>query len=103
MHLIFYYFHFFAILSPVSEASREVAILTEKNPHAPVYGVKEFVCSSLRLLQTLTLIIEVYSYVIVWSKEPDNNIKINEYMIGYKSWVKIPIIMINCLLWATWG
>ena len=29
---------------PASEASREVANLTErKNPHAPVYGVKEFV------------------------------------------------------------
>ena len=32
-------------LSPASIASREVANLTqEKNPHAPVYGVKEFVC-----------------------------------------------------------
>ena len=30
---------------PASEASREVANLTErKNPHAPIYGVKEFVC-----------------------------------------------------------
>ena len=30
---------------PASEVSREVANLTErKNPHAPVYGVKEFVC-----------------------------------------------------------
>ena len=29
---------------PASEASREVANLTErKNPHTPVYGVKEFV------------------------------------------------------------
>ena len=33
---------------PVSEASREVANLTEtKNPHTPVYGVKEFVRLSL--------------------------------------------------------
>ena len=31
------------ILSPASKASREVANLTErKNPHTPVYGVKEF-------------------------------------------------------------
>ena len=33
---------------PASEASREVANLTErKNPHTPVYGVKEFVCLSV--------------------------------------------------------
>ena len=32
----------------MSEASREVANLTErKNPHTPVYGVKEFVCLSV--------------------------------------------------------
>ena len=43
---------------PASKASREVAILTErKNPHTPLYGVKEFVCLSVRLLQTLTPII----------------------------------------------
>ena len=33
---------------PASEASREVANLTErKNLHTPVYGVKEFVCPSV--------------------------------------------------------
>ena len=33
---------------PASEANREVANLTErKNPHTPVYGVKEFVCLSV--------------------------------------------------------
>ena len=33
---------------PASEASREVANLTErKYPHTPVYGVKEFVCLSV--------------------------------------------------------
>ena len=33
---------------PASEASREVANLTErKNPHTPVYDVKEFVCLSV--------------------------------------------------------
>ena len=33
---------------PASEASREVANLTErKNPPTPVYGVKEFVCLSV--------------------------------------------------------
>ena len=32
----------------MSEASREVANLTErKNPHTPIYGVKEFVCMSV--------------------------------------------------------
>ena len=37
-------------LSPASEASREVANLTErKNPHTPVYGVKEYVCLSVCL------------------------------------------------------
>ena len=42
------------LYSPASEASRKVANLTErKNPHTPVYGVKEFVC----LLQILTPII----------------------------------------------
>ena len=36
------------IYSPASEASREVANLTErKNPHTPLYGVKEFVCLSV--------------------------------------------------------
>ena len=35
--------------TPASEASREVANLTErKNPHTPVYGVKEFVKISER-------------------------------------------------------
>ena len=43
------------LYTPVSEASREVANLTErKNPHTPVYGVKEFVCLSVCMLQTLT-------------------------------------------------
>ena len=33
---------------PASEASRELANLTErKNPHTPVYDVKEFVCLSV--------------------------------------------------------
>ena len=33
---------------PASEASREVANLVEgKNPHTPVYGLKEFVCLSV--------------------------------------------------------
>ena len=35
---------------PASEASREVATLTErKNPPTPLYGVKEFVCLSVCL------------------------------------------------------
>ena len=43
---------------PASEASREVVNFIErKNPHTPVYGVKEFVCLSVRLWQTLTPII----------------------------------------------
>ena len=38
---------------PASEASREVENLTErKNPHTPVYGVKEFVCLSVCLSVT---------------------------------------------------
>ena len=38
----------FGCYPPASEASREVANLTErKNPHTPVYGVKEFVCLSV--------------------------------------------------------
>ena len=46
------------VYPPASEASRKVANLTErKNPHTPVYCVKEFVCLSIRLLQTLTPII----------------------------------------------
>ena len=36
---------------PASEVSREVADLTErKNPHTPIYGVKEFVRLSVCLL-----------------------------------------------------
>ena len=36
------------IYPPASEASREVANLTwRKNPHTPVYGVKEFFCLSV--------------------------------------------------------
>ena len=36
------------VYPPVSEASREVANLNErKNPHTPVFGVKEFVCLSV--------------------------------------------------------
>ena len=35
---------FWGIFPPASKASRDVAKLTErKNPHTPVYGVKEFV------------------------------------------------------------
>ena len=41
-----------SFIPPGSEASREVANLTErKNPHTLVYGVKEFVCLSVCLLQ----------------------------------------------------
>ena len=41
---------FFLSDPPASEASREVANLTEgKNPYTPVYGVKEFVCLSVCL------------------------------------------------------
>ena len=48
------FFDNFFTFPPASEVSREVANLIErKNPHAPVYGVKECVC----LLQTLTPII----------------------------------------------
>ena len=37
-----------SIYPPASEVSREVEHLTErKNPHTPVYGVKEFVCLSI--------------------------------------------------------
>ena len=31
----------------MSQASREVANLTERKKHTPVYGVKEFVCLSV--------------------------------------------------------
>ena len=34
----------------MSEASRQVANLTERiHPHTPVYGVKEFVCLSVKI------------------------------------------------------
>ena len=47
LFIVAYYFY-----PPASEASREVANLTDgKNPHSPVYGVKEFV--SLRLAAVL--------------------------------------------------
>ena len=40
---------------PVSEASREVANLTErKNQHTPVYGVKEFVCLSVTKIDCIS-------------------------------------------------
>ena len=43
---------------PASEASREGANLTErKNPHTPLYGVKEFVCLPVCLLPNSTPII----------------------------------------------
>ena len=39
----------YGIHPTASEESMEVANLTErKNPHTPVYGVKEFVCLSVR-------------------------------------------------------
>ena len=42
------YYTFILCYPPASEASREVANLTErKNPHTPAYGVKEFVCLSV--------------------------------------------------------
>ena len=35
-------------LSPASEASREGSKFNqEKNPHTPIYGVKEFICLSV--------------------------------------------------------
>ena len=43
-------FNLFLNYPPASEASREVANLTErKNKHSPVYGVKESVCLSVCL------------------------------------------------------
>ena len=42
---------------PASEASRELANLTErKNLHTPVYGVKEFVCLSVVIKLLLYLL-----------------------------------------------
>ena len=42
------FFKILKIYPPASKASREVVNLTErKNPHTPVYGVKEFVCLSV--------------------------------------------------------
>ena len=47
----------FILLYPASEASREVANLTErKNLKTPVYGVKEFVCLSVCLSACLSVI-----------------------------------------------
>ena len=42
---------------PVSKVSREVANITERQIPPPLNGVKELVCLSVRLLQTLTSII----------------------------------------------
>ena len=45
---------FLAYYPPASEGSKEVANLTErKNPHSPMYGVKEFVCLSVFLSVTM--------------------------------------------------
>ena len=44
---LFMYIFLVSKLSPASEASMEVANLTErKNLHTPIYGVKEFVCKN---------------------------------------------------------
>ena len=52
------FFKILKIYPPASKASREVVNLTErKNPHTPVYGVKEFVCLSVCLLPKSTPII----------------------------------------------
>ena len=54
MYYILFFYHWFLefksmlFYPPASQASREVTNLTErKNPHTPVYGVKEFVCRSV--------------------------------------------------------
>ena len=50
-------------LSPVSEASREVANLTwRKNPHTPSYGVKEFVCLSVAILSFIPFEFKNWNY-----------------------------------------
>ena len=36
------------LFSPASEASRVANLTERKNPHTPVYGVKEFVCLSVQ-------------------------------------------------------
>ena len=42
---------------PVREASRELANITvRKNPHTPVHCVKEFVCLSVVVSETKSLI-----------------------------------------------
>ena len=54
---------------PVSEASREVENLTwRKNPHTPVYGVKEFVCLSVAKfdLNYLRTGKKVHLYLIIY-------------------------------------
>ena len=46
--LVLLMFEMLKMYPPASEASREVANLTwRKNPHTPVYGVKEFACLSV--------------------------------------------------------
>ena len=59
---------------PESEASREVANLTErKNPHAPVYGVKEFVCLSVTKFKP--------NYHILLKDKPCQFTKCQEYLV----------------------
>ena len=57
---------------PTSQASRKDTNLTEKNPHTPVYGVKEFVCLSVSLCSTLTPnIVFASKIVILGQNRPD--------------------------------
>ena len=74
MFCTLHYIHFCTCYPSASQASREVANLTErKNPHTPVYGVKEFVHMSVCLLQTLTPIIRLpFNHIEVQLKGNDN-------------------------------
>ena len=94
-----------AFLSPASEASREVANLTErKNPHTPVYGVKEFgyclsICLSVCLWSTLTPIIFlckkhwkcVFAFFIsIWIAQHPNTVQNIQYLSSRLLHIEVP-------------
>ena len=64
------------------EMSREVANLTEKNTHTPVYGVKEFVCLSVTNFRAVFVSSFLFQKQLIYDFEVGNNYPISPHSQG---------------------
>ena len=94
--------HIWITWPTTSEASKEVANLTErKNPHTHVYVVKEFVTLSVCLWQTLTSIIsglaKQMKFFGTYSTKSPKNIFLHKGLVGprHRPKVQLAVFILN--------